>query len=168
MGALPCTTFQSVSGNVIIGGFEKKQGFRHFSLGGLRCNDFYRSSSCEKGDILSKGQRVPLLKQRSSSSHQRHQKVVIAGKYPQNVDLPADLPQTKKKPFPIPVKELRRAARERQKNKKGRPRRPIGPPRNGLLVPELIPVAHEVFEARTQLVNGVAELLKVVPVHACR
>lgn len=48
------------------------------------------------------------------------------------------------------------------------PRRPIGPPRNGLLVPELIPVAHEVFEARTQLVNGVAELLKVVPVHACR
>lgn len=167
MGAIPCTIFQTVRVNIVIGR-PGKQGYGHFSLGGFSCNDFYRASSCKKGDILSKGQRVSLLKQLSSSNHQRHQKVVIAGQYPQNVDLPADMPKTKKKPFPIPVKELRRAARERQKNKKGRPRRPIGPPKNGLLVPELIPVAHKVFEARTKLVNGVAELLKVVLVHACR
>lgn len=46
--------------------------------------------------------------------------------------------------------------------------KPLEPPKNGLLVPELIPIAHEVLNAWEGLIRGLAQLLHVIPVHACR
>ncbi|XP_042384558.1 APO protein 2, chloroplastic-like [Zingiber officinale] len=88
--------------------------------------------------------------------------------YPQNADLPRYYSTKEKKPFPIPVLELRRAARERLKRMKGKPRRPTPPPRNGMLVKSLIPVAYEVMNARVLLINNLKRLMKVIPVLACK
>ncbi|OVA10251.1 APO domain [Macleaya cordata] len=93
---------------------------------------------------------------------------VIKSNYPQNADFPRYYSKKEKKPFPVPVVELRRAARERQKSRKGKPKKPVLPPRNGLLIQKLIPVAYEVLNARVTLINNLKKLLKVVPVHACK
>jgi APO RNA-binding len=93
--------------------------------------------------------------------------MVIKCNYPQNNDLPRHYSKKEKKPFPVPIVELRRAARERIK--KAREKRiPALPPRNGMLVKSLIPVAYQVMNARVTLINNLKRLLKVVPVQACR
>ncbi|KAJ4951894.1 hypothetical protein NE237_028726 [Protea cynaroides] len=94
--------------------------------------------------------------------------LVVKSNYPQNSDFPHYYSKKEKKPFPIPVVELRRAARERKKNRMGLPRRPVLPPRKGLLIRSLIPVAYEVLNARITLINNLKKLLKVVPVQACK
>ncbi|XP_039135016.1 LOW QUALITY PROTEIN: APO protein 1, chloroplastic-like [Dioscorea cayenensis subsp. rotundata] len=88
-------------------------------------------------------------------------------KYKQNVDLPPILPKNKKKPYPIPVKKMLRASREDKKASRIGDKKPLEPPKNGLLVPELIPVAYEVIEYWKVLIRGVARLLTVVPVYGC-
>ncbi|KAG9455877.1 hypothetical protein H6P81_000385 [Aristolochia fimbriata] len=93
---------------------------------------------------------------------------IVKSNYPQNQDFPRYYSKREKKPFPVPVLELRRAARERQKKLKGKPKKPVPPPRNGLLVRRLIPVAYKVLNARVQLINNLKKLMKVVPVHACK
>ncbi|ONK72446.1 uncharacterized protein A4U43_C04F19520 [Asparagus officinalis] len=93
---------------------------------------------------------------------------VIRSNYPQNADLPRYYSKREKKPFPIPIVELRRAARQRVKSASGKPRKPTPPPRNGMLVRNLIPVAYDVFNARVMLINNLKRLLKVVPVQACK
>ncbi|KAL6579171.1 APO protein 1, chloroplastic [Orobanche minor] len=86
---------------------------------------------------------------------------------PQNVDLPPILPKKKKKPFPIPLKKILQAARADKKLAQMGIEKPLEPPKNGLLVRELIPVAHEVLVAWEVLIGGLAQLLHVIPVHAC-
>ncbi|XP_020101922.1 APO protein 2, chloroplastic-like isoform X2 [Ananas comosus] len=98
---------------------------------------------------------------------QKHGRCVRSN-HPQNADLPPYYSKREKKPFPIPIVELRRAARERLKKAKGKPRRPTLPPRNGMLVRSLIPVAYEVMNARISLSNNLRRLMKVVPVQACK
>lgn len=88
--------------------------------------------------------------------------------HPQNADLPRYYSKREKKPFPIPIVELRRNARERAKNRAGQPRLPPPPPKRGLVVQKLIPVAYGVLNARTTLINNLKKLLKVVPVQACK
>ncbi|XP_021688583.1 APO protein 2, chloroplastic isoform X2 [Hevea brasiliensis] len=93
--------------------------------------------------------------------------LVIANEYPQNADFPRNYSRKEKKPFPVPIVELRRAARERLKNRKGRPKGQAPPPKNGVVVKSLIPLAYDVFNARIIMINNLKKLLKVVPVHAC-
>ncbi|KAK9100190.1 hypothetical protein Scep_023620 [Stephania cephalantha] len=93
---------------------------------------------------------------------------VIKSNHPQNADFPRYYSRREKKPFPIPVVELRRAARERKKNSIGKPKQPVPPPRNGLVVRSLIPLAYQVLNARVKLINNLRSLMKVVPVHACK
>ncbi|XP_031274378.1 APO protein 2, chloroplastic [Pistacia vera] len=93
--------------------------------------------------------------------------LVVRSDHPQNADFPRHYSKREKKPFPVPVLELRRRARERTKNRNNQPRRPIPPPKRGLLVKHLIPVAYDVLNARITLINNLKKLLKVVPVHAC-
>lgn len=110
-----------------------------------------------------------LLKHRilpQSSSHTSS--LVIKNDHPQNADFPKYYSKREKKPFPIPIVELRRAARERLKNSRGQPRKPVPPPKNGLLVKSLVPVAYDVLNARILLINNLKKLLKVVKVHACK
>ncbi|EXC11815.1 APO protein 2 [Morus notabilis] len=94
--------------------------------------------------------------------------LIITGEHPQNTDLPRYYSRKEKKPFPIPIVEMRRAARERVKKNRGQPRKPVPPPKNGLVVKSLIPLAYDVYNARITLINNLKKLLKVVPVHACR
>lgn len=44
--------------------------------------------------------------------------------------------------------------------------KPLEPPKNGVLVPEFIPLAHQVLDAWKDLIKGLAELLHVIPVYA--
>ncbi|XP_021813998.1 APO protein 2, chloroplastic [Prunus avium] len=104
------------------------------------------------------------LKSRTSQS----QALVVRSDHPQNSDFPKYYSKKEKKPFPVPIVDLRRAARERLKSRKGKPKTPVPPPKNGLLVKTLIPVAYDVFNARITLINNLKKLLKVVPVQACR
>ncbi|TXG60743.1 hypothetical protein EZV62_012106 [Acer yangbiense] len=94
--------------------------------------------------------------------------LVVRCEHPQNADFPRRYSKREKKPFPIPIIELRRAARARAKNRNNQPRKPILPPKRGLLVKHLIPAAFDVFNARIELINNLKKLLKVVPVHACK
>lgn len=108
------------------------------------------------------------LKTRTTSRKLRQpHALVITSEYPQNVDFPRNYSRKEKKPFPIPIVELRRAARERLKNMKGQPKGRTPPPKNGLIVKCLVPLAYDVFNARILLINNLKKLLKVVPVHAC-
>lgn len=86
---------------------------------------------------------------------------------PQNVDLPPLLSKKKKKPYPIPLKKIKQAARDDKKLAKMNIEKPLEPPKNGLLVPDLIPVAYEVVDAWKVLIKGVAQLLQIIPVYAC-
>ncbi|KAG6625619.1 APO protein 2, chloroplastic [Carya illinoinensis] len=119
---------------------------------------FQRSSS---KIILPLNSTNPTLKLHQSYA------LVITSELPQNADFPRYYSRKEKKPFPTPVLELRRAARERFKNSKGRPKKPAPPPKNGLLVKSLVPLAYDVFNARITLINNLKKLLKVVCVHAC-
>ncbi|KAJ4958421.1 hypothetical protein NE237_025532 [Protea cynaroides] len=64
----------------------------------------------------------------------------------QNADFPPYYSKKEKKAFPIPIVELRRAARERKKSRMGEPRRPVPPPRN-------------VLNARVTLITNLKKLL---------
>ncbi|KAK1274553.1 hypothetical protein QJS04_geneDACA007868 [Acorus gramineus] len=86
---------------------------------------------------------------------------------PQNVDLPPILPKNKKKPYAIPLKKMHRAAKTDKKLAEMGIEKHLEPPKNGLLVPDLIPVAHEVLEAWKILIKGLSQLLTVIPVYGC-
>lgn len=87
--------------------------------------------------------------------------------YPQNVDLPLIIPQKKKKPYPIPLKKILQAGRADKKLAQMGVEKTLEPPKNGLLVPDLIPIAYEVLDAWKILIQGLAQLLLYIPVHAC-
>lgn len=86
----------------------------------------------------------------------------------QNVDLPPIQPKKKKKPYPIPLKKITEAARADKKLAQMGVEKPLIPPKNGLIVPKLVPVAYDVLDAWKIVIQGVSQLLHVVPVHACR
>ncbi|KAF3788968.1 APO protein 1 [Nymphaea thermarum] len=89
-------------------------------------------------------------------------------KYPHNVDLPPVLPKNKKKPYPVPFRAIQRAARVDKKLAQMGIEKPLEPPKNGLLVPGLIPVAYQVLDAWKALIKGLAVLVNYVPVYGCR
>lgn len=89
-------------------------------------------------------------------------------RHPQNVDLPPILPKNKKKPYAVPLKKMQRVARQDKKLAQMGMEKPLDPPKNGLLVPELIPVAYEVLEHWKVLIRGLSQLLRVVTVYGCR
>lgn len=86
----------------------------------------------------------------------------------QNVDLPPIQPKKKKKPYPIPLKKITEAARADKKLAQMGVEKPLLPPKNGLIVPKLVPVAYDVLDAWKIVIQGVSQLLNVIPVHACR
>ncbi|CAL5023647.1 unnamed protein product [Urochloa decumbens] len=98
--------------------------------------------------------------------HQRA--AVVRNEHAQNADFPRNYSKREKKPFPIPVLELRRRAKERMKAAQGKPKRPLPPPKNGMLVRRLIPVAYKLYNARILLINNLRKLMKVVPVKGCK
>lgn len=63
---------------------------------------------------------------------------------------------------------MQRVARQDKKLAQMGMEKPLDPPKNGLLVPELIPVAYEVLEHWKVLIRGLSQLLQVVTVYGCR
>lgn len=86
----------------------------------------------------------------------------------EHAGLPSRLQRSERKPLVTGINELKRRARLQRKMKQEVREIPLRPPENGLLVTGLISVAHEVFDARTELSNCAAMLIKTIPVHVCR
>ncbi|KAF6169675.1 hypothetical protein GIB67_004067 [Kingdonia uniflora] len=73
--------------------------------------------------------------------------------------------KSERKPYPTPMKVLISKAKEEKKFRKAEPVRVVeGAPDNGLLVQELVEVAHEVYRARESLIYGLSKIINVVPV----
>ncbi|CDO98690.1 unnamed protein product [Coffea canephora] len=128
-----------------------------FSSGPKFSNECHRvNCSRRSATVLCTGKRP-----RQGSRPKKRERV------PQNVDLPAVLPKKKKKPYPIPLKNILQAARADKKLAAMGMEKPLEPPKNGLLVPDLIPVAYEVLDAWRILIRGLTQILHTVPIHAC-
>ncbi|KAL2482858.1 APO protein 2 [Forsythia ovata] len=162
---MECGCLQSQFGNTILLNSERRISPK-FDL--LKCNTQQGLSLLDS--LKHSSSRLAIqLKFGSPSSHLiQFRSLVIRCNHPQNADFPRYYSRKEKKPFPIPIVELRRAARERLKNSKGQQRRPAPPPKKGLVVQRLIPVAYRVLNARVTLINNLKKLLKVVPLHACK
>ncbi|XP_065872446.1 APO protein 3, mitochondrial isoform X1 [Euphorbia lathyris] len=86
----------------------------------------------------------------------------------------ADIPKRRRdkgerKPYQTPINVLIRRAKLEKEARKANPCRMLeNPPGNGLLVPELVEVAHSVYLAQQSLFTGLTKLVKVIPVQRCR
>ncbi|XP_020550373.1 APO protein 3, mitochondrial-like [Sesamum indicum] len=82
-------------------------------------------------------------------------------------ELPRKLKRSERKPWVTDINELKRKSRlERQERRVVR-EATLKPPENGLLVKELIPVAHEVLAARTQLLTCVSRVAESIAILVC-
>lgn len=86
-------------------------------------------------------------------------------------DVPRPGKRWERKPYPTPMKVLIQRAKE---EKRKRQENPCGvlehPPENGLLVPELVEVARQVYNAREMLLHGLSKLVNgdfAIPVKRC-
>ncbi|KAF5743648.1 APO protein 3 mitochondrial [Tripterygium wilfordii] len=95
---------------------------------------------------------------------------VVGTDDPLYVDIPKPRrDKSERKPYLSPMKELIRRAKKEKEARKAQPVRMLEePPENGLLVPELVEVAHRVYWARQSLISGLFKLVKVIPVQRCR
>ncbi|KAK9278609.1 hypothetical protein L1049_028182 [Liquidambar formosana] len=86
----------------------------------------------------------------------------------------ADVPKpcrkkSERKPYPTPMKILIRRAKKEKEARKAQPCKMLEePPDNGLLVPQLVQVAHRVYRARGSLLVGLSKLVHAIPVQRCR
>lgn len=83
-------------------------------------------------------------------------------------ELPRKRQGSERKPLATPINELKRRARMERKMRREVREFTLRPPENGLLVKSLIPVAHEVFDARKVLFACVSRVMESIPIHACR
>ncbi|KAF5957162.1 hypothetical protein HYC85_004387 [Camellia sinensis] len=85
----------------------------------------------------------------------------------------ADVPKpcrtkSERKPYPTPMKVLIRRAKEEREARKAQPCRMLEePPDNGLLVPQLVELAHRVYRARESVLFGISKLVPVIRVQRC-
>lgn len=100
------------------------------------------------------------------SQHLSNKKVYR--RHRQNIDLPPVPPKNKKKPFPVPIHKMLQISRQDKKLAEKGIEKPLKPPKNGLLVPELIPIAYEVLDYWKVLIRGLSQLMNVVTVYGCR
>ncbi|XP_042461940.1 APO protein 3, mitochondrial-like [Zingiber officinale] len=81
-------------------------------------------------------------------------------------------PKWQRKPYPTPMKVLIRRAKEEKLARKLNPCRILeSAPENGLLVPDLIEVAHQVYNARESMLHGLSILVEgeaAIPINKCR
>ncbi|KAL4017056.1 hypothetical protein IC575_024730 [Cucumis melo] len=89
---------------------------------------------------------------------------------PSYVDLPKPrVSESSRKPYPTPMKVLIQRAKEERLARKAQPCTMVEhPPDNGLLVPDLVHVAHSVYLAWKTLLFGISRLLDAVPIQRCR
>ncbi|XP_007042760.2 PREDICTED: APO protein 3, mitochondrial isoform X1 [Theobroma cacao] len=82
-------------------------------------------------------------------------------------ELPRKLKKAERKPWVTNINELKRIARTERKERQMVRERILQPPENGLLVKELIPVAHQVYDARTKLLACVLKVAEGIAIYSC-
>ncbi|KAF9617646.1 hypothetical protein IFM89_037709 [Coptis chinensis] len=83
------------------------------------------------------------------------------------VELPKKLKKSERKPLVTGINVLKRRARLEKKIRQEVRETVPKPPENGLLVEKLIPVAHDVYNARSMLFTCVSKVMKSIPVYTC-
>lgn len=78
------------------------------------------------------------------------------------------LKKSERKPLITSINELKREARLRKKEKQCANEIPLQAPANGLLVKGLVPIAHEVYAARSKLFSCVSAVIEKSTVYYCR
>ncbi|XP_022143713.1 APO protein 3, mitochondrial-like isoform X2 [Momordica charantia] len=78
------------------------------------------------------------------------------------------LKKSERKPLVTSINELKREARLRRKERQSVQEISLQPPANGLLVKGLVPIAHEVYAARSELLSCVSTVIKRSIVYYCR
>ncbi|XP_052202764.1 APO protein 3, mitochondrial-like isoform X2 [Diospyros lotus] len=82
-------------------------------------------------------------------------------------ELPRKLKNSERKPWVTSITELKRKARLEKKERKVVREVSLNPPENGLLVKELVPVAHEVISARAALFDCITGVSRNIQIYAC-
>ncbi|KAI3409419.1 uncharacterized protein J3R85_019312, partial [Psidium guajava] len=84
-----------------------------------------------------------------------------------SVDLPRELTKQDRKPMVTSVNDLKREAQLVKKQRQTVQEISLKAPDNGLLVKELVPVAREVYDSRTELFTCVSRVAKSIPIYTC-
>ncbi|XP_051118891.1 APO protein 3, mitochondrial-like [Andrographis paniculata] len=84
-----------------------------------------------------------------------------------SVELPGKRKKSERKPWLTEINEIKRISRMEKRERRIVRESILEPPENGLLVKELIPIAHEVFAARTRLVTCVSRVADEIPIFVC-
>ena len=103
---------------------------------------------------------------RNGAYHLKHLCALYSTGYPY-VELPRKLKKSERKPWVTSVNDLKRKARVGRKDKQLVRERILQPPENGLLVKELVPVAHEVYSATTELFFCASMVVESIAVYCC-
>ncbi|WVY96996.1 hypothetical protein V8G54_029147 [Vigna mungo] len=82
-------------------------------------------------------------------------------------EMPKKLNKFERKPLVTSFNELKREARLKKKERQMVHEIVLQPPENGMLVKNLIPVAHEVFAARCELLSCVSRLVNYTAIYVC-
>ncbi|MBA0576471.1 hypothetical protein Golob_024248 [Gossypium lobatum] len=82
-------------------------------------------------------------------------------------EFPRKLKKTERKPWVTNINELKRIGRAERKERQIVRERILQPPQNGLLVKELIPVAHQVNADRIQLFTCVSKVAQSIAIYSC-
>ncbi|CAI0558831.1 unnamed protein product [Linum tenue] len=82
-------------------------------------------------------------------------------------ELPRKLKRSERKPWVTSVNELKRKARLEREEKQSAREQILRPPENGLLVKELIPVAHQVYAATAELLSCASNVAKTLALYSC-
>ncbi|EPS67067.1 hypothetical protein M569_07708, partial [Genlisea aurea] len=82
-------------------------------------------------------------------------------------ELPRKLKRYEKKPWVTHVTELKRRSRLEKRERQLIREVPLTPPENGLLVKNLIPVAHEVMDSRSRLLICLSKVSETIPIFLC-
>lgn len=84
------------------------------------------------------------------------------------VDYPRKLKKHERKPMVTSMNELKRQARVAKRLRQNVQEITLRAPENGLLVRELVPVAHEVYATREELFACVSAVSERIPIYSCR
>ncbi|OIW04723.1 hypothetical protein TanjilG_06715 [Lupinus angustifolius] len=82
-------------------------------------------------------------------------------------ELPKKLNKSERKPLVTSFNELKRQARLKKKEIQNVHEIILEPPENGLLVQQLVPIARQVYAARSELLSTVSTLVKYTAIYTC-
>ncbi|KAI5400965.1 APO protein 1, chloroplastic [Lathyrus oleraceus] len=82
-------------------------------------------------------------------------------------DFPKKLKKFERKPLVTCINELKRRGREKRKERQKVGEIVLPSPENGLLVQKLVPIAKEIFAARSELLSSLSRLVKYIAIYSC-